>query len=395
MSIVTDGIAAVGYPDLTISDPETREPPNRKGTTDTVDSSTKSSQSAARTALGIIDDEDGDHDDPVSILDEAVRLVDEDERLLAAARLIVQVEKRDPSLLNERHRAILKIANECNADFEDLVGDPNEHVVGENGDASGTYDWKRQGESHGKHDIDIYYKIDEGSRLTCRIESPIEQSLLVPLLAVLNEVDLYPDWIPHYSTPLKLGIQESEMLERQGRASQIVRVLSYVPWPFCPREVMLQVTGIDEIDYGSFVGIRMHTITSEDANCVPPASSSVQRVDFDGAFLFRACPSSSTDEHGKPRILVSFKMFVDAHMRGVPQRLINFVTRTVIGRMWLKLLRVAEHVRDGTSEKICHHRQRIEDNAEFYSWVEARIQLLLEKVQEEAEQGRNKPSEEG
>ena len=48
-------------------------------------------------------------------------------------------------------------------------------------------DWKKQ---HGglAGDFTIYYKIEDGAKLTCRVESPIPSNLLVPLLSVLNEV---------------------------------------------------------------------------------------------------------------------------------------------------------------------------------------------------------------
>lgn len=299
------------------------------------------------------------------LLSEAEHLVEE-ERLLAAARLLEQIQ--DETLLTDRHRQLLDLANDCRQEIADLIdGDPL-------GDG-----WKRQGESHGKYDTLIYYKVDaEQAKLTCRIETPMEQSMLVPLLAVLNEVELYSEWIPKWRMP-KMGIRAARRLEQTSRANQILQVVSDVPWPFAPRDVCMRVTAVDEIDHGGYIAVRMHTMHEG----VPEPDAGVERIDFEGAFLFRACPPShpvlarSSTHHEEPLLLVSFKMHLDPHMAGVPMSLINFVTRTVIGSMWTMLLTVAEGVRDG---KRSDHQAAIDAKQDFYKWVQLRTSIMLENL---------------
>jgi hypothetical protein len=125
----------------------------------------------------------------------------------------------------------------------------------------------------------------------------------------------------------------------------------------------------------------------EHGGVVPPPASGVERIDFAGAFLFRACPTDHSmlqqqeqqereQEQQPSLVLVSFKMFVDAHVAGVPMSLINFVTRTVIGHMWAMLLQVAREVREG---KRPQHAAVIAAKPDFYQWVDQRVQVMLEQ----------------
>lgn len=115
----------------------------------------------------------------------AVELIDDD-RLLQAARVIresgVAVEggQGDEKLLRFMSKATL---------MEDLL----QSLKSAPGQESG---WLVQGEHMGKRDVSIYYRTDPetGTKLTARIESPIDKTMLVPFLSVLNESDLYSTW---------------------------------------------------------------------------------------------------------------------------------------------------------------------------------------------------------
>jgi hypothetical protein len=97
--------------------------------------------------------------------------------------------------------------------------------------------WTKQGESHGHRDFITYYKVENGGKLWCRIESVIEASLYVPLLAVLNETNLYDTWFPKWSFP-HLGIQQSKKIKQAGRVEQLVQLTVDLPFPLNKREVM-------------------------------------------------------------------------------------------------------------------------------------------------------------
>lgn len=293
-----------------------------------------------------------------------------DDRLLEAARLLRKVKNQ--ALLEERDRQLLKKAATFEAMVAELTSSPCEG-------------WTKQSESHGHRDTIIYYKVDDASRLTARIETPVEPSLLAPLISVLNESELYETWIPHFRYP-KMGVCKSVKLCQSGRANQIIAVTGYMPWPVADREVVLDATAIDDIDANGHIVVKMETRHQGEVDgLIPPPEEGVVRVDFDGGILFRKCPedhlslrksiSVRPDRRGN-LILVTFTMFCDAHIRYAPRNLINFVTRTVIGRMWGMLLDVAEQIRD---DKRPLHAEAIAAKREhLYDWVDERITIMLD-----------------
>lgn len=71
---------------------------------------------------------------------------------------------------------------------------------------------------------------------------------------------------------------------------------------------------------------------------------------------------------------------IDCHVSGVPTSVVNFVTRTAIGRIWSMLLEVAEQVRDG---KRPVHKAAIDAEPELYEWIESRVSSMLDKMNKE------------
>mmetsp|Transcript_12166 Transcript_12166/g.25781 ORF Transcript_12166/g.25781 Transcript_12166/m.25781 type:complete len:318 (+) Transcript_12166:680-1633(+) len=253
-------------------------------------------------------------------------------------------------------------------------------------------EWTKQGESCGRYDFTIYYKVEDGARLTCRIESPVPSSLLVPLLSVLNESALYGTWIPSWQTPFRLGVQESKQILHDSRGHQVIQVSVSVPWPMKPREALFSVQAVDDIESSGSIIAKMTTIDDTEQGKavkkslpdnfeVPRVSEGMERCDFGGIVLFRKCatdhPNYKATRQKFPEedlILLQYMMHFDAKMTMVPKSMINFVTRTALGVVWNMLLRVAEQVRDGSRDK---HRETIARKADFYNWVEERCKYIL------------------
>ena len=312
----------------------------------------------------------------------------QEDRLLAAARLLRQVQ--DESLLQDVHRKMLRTAGDCEA-FVHSITSSVDHGDG-NDDAPS--EWTKQGGSHGRHDSVIYYKMggEQGNCLTARVETPVPSSLLVPLLSVLNECELYKTWLPSFEKP-RLGVTKSEKLSQTGRVSQVLAVATDSPWPLATREVIIGAVAFDDIDATGDIGVRLrglHTGSSETDVAIPPPEGGAVRVDFDGGFLFRKCPEDHPALPTKPRdtnngsedddehmLLVSFLMYVDSKINFLPQSLINFLVRTVIGRMWEKFLTVAEDVKAGKRPR--HAEAIVAKRACLYDWVEQRVESLFEK----------------
>mmetsp|Transcript_31491 Transcript_31491/g.76274 ORF Transcript_31491/g.76274 Transcript_31491/m.76274 type:complete len:494 (-) Transcript_31491:69-1550(-) len=344
-----------------------------------------------------------------------------EERLLEAARLLHQIEQQqqiddegnddeednddDGSrryVLTDAHRRLLHTADVIEHSVQEMLSSPDDDGGGrgEEDEAGNNSQkgWTKQGESHGDHDFTIYYKVDTSdsgsAKLTCRIESPIPQSLLVPLLSILNESDLYHTWIPSWQRPFRLGIDSSKQLLHDTRGHQIIQVLCNVPWPLSKREALFDVQAVDDIASRGFIIAKMRTVTEEMAKLdlpstftVPDVTPGTERAEFDGSVLFRACPvdhpcyesarnkTRQEEDEEEDLVLVQFSMFFDAHMTMVPQSMINFITRSAIGVVWSMLLNVAEQVRDGTRREHCDVIAR---KADFYEWVVQRVGVLLE-----------------
>lgn len=222
-----------------------------------------------------------------------------EDQLFAAARLLRQCNESE---LSEHHKKILETESDFQASLKDVL---------EDADTDGG--WAKQGESHGKYDTIIYYKVQD-YKLTCRLETPIPASLLVPLMAILNEIDLYSTWIPSFRLP-KLGVRSSKLLGASGRANRTLQCACDVPWPFSIREAVLNAVAIDDIDQNGNIFVRIKTVDTGFEGIVPPAEDGVVRIQFDGALLSRACPkdhpayASSASKHpDEPLILITFKM---------------------------------------------------------------------------------------
>ena len=328
--------------------------------------------------------------DDSSLLRQAEELVAR-ERFLAASELLKKVS--DTSLYRDKHHVYLKVAQECDAVLQDLLSSP---------ERSG---WKKQGETHGRRDSLIYYKVDPGTcKLHCRIETPIESSLLNPLLAVFNESDLYATWMPSWKTP-RLGIRRSVMLKELGRGNQVVQVTVDMPFPLKNRECVLHAFAVDDIDGDSEgIVVKIKSLdkggkakpendgTLSEPVDIPPVEKGVTRIDMDAGILIRSCPPdhpcyAKTRAYfpDEPLLLVSVTQSVDAHVTAVPVKIVNFFTRTVIGTMWSSLLQVAEDVKEG---KRPQHSQKIQEKRDLYEWVQQRAQVMLSKLDDESAMSR-------
>lgn len=298
------------------------------------------------------------------------------EKHLEAARLLREIQ--DPSWISDAHRRFLAKVRIIEDAMNELLSLPQET-------------WTKQGETHGAYDFTIYYKVEDGARLTCRIESPIPHSLLVPLLSVLNESDLYQTWIPSFQYPFKVGVKESKQLINDSRGHQVIQVTVDVPFPLKTREALFSVQAVDEIDTNGLIIAKMTSIgdtpdgeiiknSLPDTFDIPPPSQSKERIDFDGVVIFRHCPTDHPN-YQKSRakypdedlILTQFAVSFDAKVT-LPKSMINFFTRSAIGMVWnMLLIKVAEQVRDGSRED---HANAIVEKAEFYDWVEERCKSM-------------------
>lgn len=317
--------------------------------------------------------------DDVVLLRKAAEFYAE-ERLLKAAEVLKQVKDQETHF-TDHHRMILTWAEMVEQGMDSLLQDPEK-------DGS---PWTKQREQHGHRDFLIFYQITDNNKLIARIDCAFETSLLVPLLSVFNESDLFASWMPSWERPIKLGVSLSEKLKEEGRGHQIIHVTTSFAWPFSDRDLVMRVMAVDAIedDHGC-IAIKALSQTSDDDPIIPETTKGAVQIDFSNFLLIRACPPDhpcvtrsknyANNEDHEPLILLSMTLEVDPHIRAVPQSLQNFITRTVLGRMWLTLLHVAEDVRDG---KRPMHKEAIDAKRELYAWIEERAGVMIENLRKE------------
>jgi hypothetical protein len=290
-----------------------------------------------------------------------------------AAASLKQVS--DPDLLTDLHKRIMKMAEAGEIAKQELLKPHPE-------------DWKKQSESHGHRDTIVHYRVNPDHSLDIRIETPIESSLLLPLISVFNESDLYSTWMPRWNFPVKLGLSYSKCLKYYEPGHMIVDARIDMPFPFANRQCIQHAYSIDSIDDDHCILTKVESLeTGRHLDIdIPEVEKGYRRVDFEACILFRACPpdhpSLKHSKHSYPPdeklVLVSLMEKADAHVTGVPLQLVNFFTRTVIGRMWGRLLEIAEDVR---SDKRHEHRIAIQARPELYGWVEQRVQVMFENFE--------------
>lgn len=309
------------------------------------------------------------------------------QRYLRAAHAFEKVS--NPRLLSRKDRRCLSMAHDCQAVLDELTQPP----IDEGNHAANN--WIQQEETHSDNfDAQIFFKVDNDhvqktSAISCRIESPIDESLLAPLLAVLNESEFYTTWMPNWKHPVRLGVKSSEKLREIDKGNQLIAIQVNMPFPFNTRECVMHAFSVDDIDDSHAIIIKVKSVDTDpgmdldDKYCgskvSPTPDKGVVRVDFDAGFLIRKCPPNHTllqsSKHTYKRpLLLSVTQQMNSHVGLVPMSLINFFTKSVIGKLWQTLLTVAQEIRDGQRPE---HAAAIEKKKELYEWIQQRVDVLL------------------
>jgi len=292
-----------------------------------------------------------------------------DDQLLAAMKLFEEVKHK--SLFSEEQTECFRrceVAQKLRKDLTEPISEG----------------WCKQGESHGTRDFITYYKIEDGGKLKCRIESVIEASLYVPFLATMNETHLYETWFPHWTFPFHLGINRSILLKQVGRSEQVVQLTVDLPFPFRKREIIFWGFAEEDCADSGTVGAKLVTVNEDfdDGSVVPPPDPGIVRMEFEADFLFKPCTADHPAlEHSKGKypedeglILLTVVMHIDPLISFVPHSFMNFCTRTAVGTVWRHILNVSEEVRDG--KRKVHADLIAEKREELYDWIEERAQLI-------------------
>ncbi len=336
------------------------------------------------------------------VLSKAEKLY-EDDKLLEAGRILKTL---DVSILNDHHKIILdkaikgqELVDDLTSTLDSTSHKSNDDIVSNPTSDDNSNPWIVHGVSKGEFPTLTAHRLEKGphgTELKARCETPIDKSLLSPIISVLNETELYESWLPSWSVP-KFKIQKCIKLSQRGRCSQVIIVTFEVPWPMANREVVLLADGIDDIDTNGDIAIRLHSLdTGDEKGLVPPPDNRAMRMDVDGGFLFRKCPKdhpaliesrdsskgkkkNNIDDHNDDddhdKILVTFAATMNPNLKLLPQSFLNFLVKVAFSISWNMLLKVARDVQSGKRED---HKNKIKEKREvLYDWVESRIKDMM------------------
>jgi len=213
-------------------------------------------------------------------------------------------------------------------------------------------------------DVRVWYRAEEGAELhTLKVDYDMDARLEY-VLVLLNEITLLHKWLPF--------IGASDLLSHRSRCERIayVKVQSPAPIMLYHRDVCFYARAIDGLDEDGCVQIIARSIEDGDFGVAhPKIVGRTVRIGVD-----YGCVKFIPLNRGRTRVRCVVK--VDPKMQGLPAWLINWIATKVcwVGmRLWEWKARSLE----GSQEAGKEHKQRMDENPEFYSWMVGRIQECL------------------
>ena len=317
-----------------------------------------------------------------------------DDRLLQSARLLRKIcdslvssseeEEEEEELKDTKEKEkekMVKYVLEKAKQSESFI-----EMLREDAEKDSSWETQKSFSFGGRDQTKIYYKTTENdTKLILRVDQAIKREMLVPVLATLNESQLYASWLPSWTMP-KLKFSRTEKLDQRGRCSQLLLVTVECPWPFSTREVVLDALAFDDIDESGVVAVLLNSCDCEDDERVPAIDhkfGQCTRVDFHGGFLFRAIPSEGeawkkAREKHEDEMIVSFIFNIDPKISYVPVSIIQFITRTVIGTLWGMFMKIASKVKNGEMKE---HAEAIQSKRlVLYDWVDERVKSMFARI---------------
>lgn len=310
-----------------------------------------------------------------------------DERILDA---VTQIEKINPTELTEEEKEMMKIAKEAKEFVDRMNAGP---------DSS----WVQLGESIRKNNRiqELSFSLKYGPvRSDLVICSPVEKSLAMYLVAVLNEIGMYHTWMPNWSTP-KFEVRRAEVCEkRKGRFSQTLVLCAESPLRTVEFYIDSQI--VDDTESNKCFALYLGEVEAGAHNgLVPPVDpegkDGVTRVTVSGGMMLGECPKDLAERAAKLRKkgdkndpddeeYLTLKLTIVYQNRDnfvEPNFLVkkfgNFVAGVVLSAIWGKLVTVAEEIRDG---KRPDFTKRIEERKEIYDWALSRIERITSESDE-------------
>ncbi|KAK6590274.1 hypothetical protein RS030_162473 [Cryptosporidium xiaoi] len=185
------------------------------------------------------------------------------------------------------------------------------------------------------------------------------------VLSVFYERDLYKEWIPYFSFPVKFGLNSIKEIMHKDRLHIVTAIYIDIPWPFSNREVILEIWVSDEIAANNRIFIHASSIENHGYHPrlktdIPYSMGYSNRANISGGGFVSPIDDNST------QILFMWKidLFIDP-----PTFLLNFFLKIFIKACWEKFCKTCIQADKPNSI----HKERINNNKEFYDFIRERI----------------------
>ena len=271
--------------------------------------------------------------------------------LFQAVRLERDIADKFPNE-HSKHKAFMQQVRDASEEAEgfckDLQGDDGwNHVYGSKED-----------------DIRVWYKPEADSpihalRVAATIDAPLEY-----LLVMVNEITLFPSWLPF--------ISDSELLSKPSKCERVCwwKIKSPLPAIFSHRDSCVYGRAIDGLDEDGCVLLLIRSLEEMEGVTFPEVKPKTVRIDIKYAAV-KLIPINNN----KTKVVAAGS--VDPKIHKLPSWLINWVATKVCYMGVILWGRNARRVAEG--KKDCLHRQRMREDAEFYAWMSARVHSFNER----------------
>ncbi|KFH00699.1 putative START-1 domain protein [Toxoplasma gondii VAND] len=206
-------------------------------------------------------------------------------------------------------------------------------------------------------------KYHHSSLLSFRIDGLVDTPLVV-VLSVLNEMDMFTDWVPSYNFPVRLGLKDAIRVAQFGRVDQLDIFKIAFPWPVNDRDACLSIWSADDLDATGSYFVRMTSCEAGEklqGVTVPAPERGTERLHCDGALVLHPLSPNS--------VRVQLLWTIDPRMN-LPDYLITFLTRVFARSAFHAFRRVCvAALRDS-------HLQRRETRSYLYRFVQDRLDAL-------------------
>jgi hypothetical protein len=283
----------------------------------------------------------------IKMRDECIALY-ADDKLLQAARLEKELEKKFPKIHSESAETLKPIR---------VAGDEAQLFHDEFNSTEG-WTCVRQGSS--PEDVNVWIRHEPGNALhTFRVEGEVDAPAEF-LLVLMNEITLFDEWLPFIGGSRELAIP--------SRCERYAWVKFWSPAPAVVhhRDFCMYGRAIDGLDEDGCVLVLMKSFegTAECGAVEPPPEARTTRIamKFGAIELFPIA---------KGRTRIRAIALLDPKIRVLPAWLLNWVSTKVCYMGLRRWEHRAQQLRDGAED--VPHKARMREKSDYYSWVIARV----------------------